>query len=53
DLRRQIWQRLATDYKPTSLLDSIGHESPLEELPQALAAILQGGVRGRTIIRIG
>ena len=53
ELRRQIWQQLATDYKPGALLESIGHESSLEELPHALAAILQGEIRGRTIIKIG
>lgn len=53
ELRRQLWQNLASDYKPTLLLDGIGHETSLEELPQALTSILHGGVRGRTIVRIG
>ena len=52
ELRRQIWEHLASDYKPKRLLDLIGHEAPFAELPQALAAILKGGVRGRTIIRM-
>jgi acrylyl-CoA reductase (NADPH) len=52
ELRRQIWQHLASDYKPKSLLTTIAHEVPLDELPQALATILKGGVRGRTIVRI-
>ena len=51
-LRRTIWEHLASDYKPKHLLDLIGHEAPFEELPQALATILKGGVRGRTIIKI-
>ena len=51
-LRRTIWEHLASDYKPRHLLDLVGHEAPFEELPQALAAILKGGVRGRTIIKI-
>src|SRR5207247_9839409 len=53
ELRRQIWHRLASNYKPRQLLDTIGHEVPFEALPQALATILKGGVRGRTIIKIG
>ena len=53
ELRRQIWDHLASDYKPARLLDLIGHEAPFVELPQALAAILKGGVRGRTIIKVG
>jgi acrylyl-CoA reductase (NADPH) len=52
ELRRQIWEHLASDYKPKSLLATIAHELPFDELPQALATILKGGVRGRTIIRI-
>ncbi len=52
ELRRQIWEHLASDYKPKHLLDLIGHEAPFVELPQALAAILKGGVRGRTIIKV-
>lgn len=52
ELRRQLWQHLASDYKPKHLLDTIGHEVPLDQLPQALATTIKGGVRGRTIIRI-
>src|SRR5436305_6426511 len=52
ELRRQIWEHLASDYKPKHLLDLIGREAPFAELPQALAAILNGGVRGRTIIKV-
>ncbi len=52
ELRRQLWQQLASDYKPDTLLDSIGKEASLEELPQVLATILKGGIRGRTIVRI-
>ena len=52
ELRRQLWEHLASDYKPKHLLDTIGHEVPLDQLPQALATIIKGGVRGRTIIRI-
>lgn len=51
-LRHTIWEHLASDYKPKHLLDLVGHEAPFEELPQTLAAILKGGVRGRTIIKI-
>ena len=53
ELRRQLWQQLATDYKPDALLDSIGKEASLEELPSVLSTILKGGIRGRTIVRIG
>jgi acrylyl-CoA reductase (NADPH) len=52
ELRHQLWQHLASDYKPRHLLDIIGHEVPLEELPKVLATILKGGTRGRTIIKV-
>ena len=52
ELRRQVWEHLASDYKPEHLLDLIGHEAPFEELPQALATVLKGGVRGRTVIKV-
>ena len=53
ELRRQVWAHLASDYKPTHLLDLIGHEVPLANLPQVLATVLKGGVRGRTIVKVG
>jgi putative YhdH/YhfP family quinone oxidoreductase len=52
ELRSNLWRRLASNYKPGHLLDRIGNEVPFEELPQALATILKGGTRGRTIIKI-
>jgi acrylyl-CoA reductase (NADPH) len=52
ELRSLLWRRLASDFKPKHLLDMIGHEVPLEELPQVLATILKGGTRGHTIIKM-
>ncbi len=52
ELRRAIWQRLASDYKPAQLLTTIGHEASFEELPEALARVLKGEARGHTIIKI-
>lgn len=53
ELRRTLWQHLATDYKPEQLLGRIGHEASFEELPAALARVLKGEARGHTIINIG
>lgn len=53
ELRRELWQRLASDYKPPKLLSHIGQEISFEELPTALARILKGGARGHTIVKIG
>lgn len=53
ELRRELWQRLADDYKPAHLLSAIGHEVSFEELPDALERVLKGKARGHTIIKIG
>lgn len=50
-LRRDIWQRLATSYRPA--LSHIGHEVRFEALPEALARVLKGEARGHTVVRIG
>ncbi len=53
ELRREIWQRLATDYKPAQLASHIGREVGFEELPEALARVLKGSARGHTVVKIG
>ncbi|MBA2393086.1 MAG: acryloyl-CoA reductase [Ktedonobacteraceae bacterium] len=50
ELRQQIWQHLASDYRPD--LETIAHEVAFEELPQALATILKGGTKGRVVVRV-
>jgi putative YhdH/YhfP family quinone oxidoreductase len=52
DTRRMIWERMATDFKPSDFLDTIKNEITLEELPQSLSAILKGASRGRTIVKL-
>lgn len=52
DVRVKLWERLAGDLKPENLLDSIGYEIALDEIPLAVSAILKGDVRGRTIVRL-
>ncbi|GHO97274.1 hypothetical protein KSF_073220 [Reticulibacter mediterranei] len=52
ELRRELWQHLADDYKPAHLLSAIGHEISFEELPAALERVLKGEARGHTIIRM-
>ncbi len=52
-VRERLWQRLASDLKPRGLTDSIGYEISLQQLPEVLAAILKGAVRGRAIVRPG
>jgi len=52
ELRKKIWDRMATDYKPDLLLSDVGQEINLEQLPETLANILKGKVRGRTIVKV-
>ncbi len=51
ELRRQVWQRLATDLKPDTL-NEIENEISLDELPDTLQSILQSKVRGRTVVNL-
>ncbi|REJ11057.1 NADPH:quinone oxidoreductase family protein [Halobacillus trueperi] len=51
DLREKLWQRMAADLKPDDL-GEIENEVSLKELPDTLSDILQGKVRGRTVVNI-
>ena len=51
DLRREVWNRLATDLKPAGLR-SIAHEIPLEGLPDAFTTLLNAAARGRHVVRL-
>jgi NADPH:quinone reductase-like Zn-dependent oxidoreductase len=50
--RREIWDRLATDLRPSDLGARV-EEVTLETLPGALDAILAGAARGRWVVRVG
>lgn len=52
EVRAQLWKRMASDLKPSELLDSIAVEISLEELPQTLPIILKGQARGRFVVKI-
>ncbi|MCF8567197.1 acryloyl-CoA reductase [Alicyclobacillus tolerans] len=51
DSRLQVWDRLAASLS-ASQLDAMAVETPFDELPEALSAILKGGVRGRVVITL-
>ena len=48
-LRERIWQRLATDLRPRHLA-RIAKVVPFESLPEAITTVVEGRVRGRTVI---
>lgn len=51
-LRLELWRRLGGDLKPSGLLDLIAREITLDGLNEAVAKILKGEMRGRTLIRL-
>jgi acrylyl-CoA reductase (NADPH) len=52
DARRKTWARLADDLRPSHVSDTIAREIGLDELDDALDAILRGELQGRTIVRV-
>ena len=50
-LRREIWRRLVTDLRPR-LLAQVAHIVPFPGLSQVFPQMLQGGLRGRTVVRM-
>jgi acrylyl-CoA reductase (NADPH) len=51
DRRLEAWARLAKDL-PLDKLDAVTNEAPLAQLPELAGKILQGQVRGRTVIDV-
>lgn len=47
DLRVNLWQQMAYE-KRSNLMEDIGQELTLDELPGVLSNILEGKIRGRT-----
>ena len=50
--REAVWQRLASDYKPTHLDQLIHEEIRLDQLPDTLPILLKGGATGRFIVKL-
>jgi len=51
EVRRAVWQRLASDLKPMSL-DTMGVDVGLDDVTGVLDDILQGSVAGRAVVDI-
>lgn len=51
-LRLKIWQRIATDLKPSKLNLMVAQTVPFEELPSVFQPLLDGKQIGRTVIKI-
>lgn len=52
DVRLKIWNRLATDFKPTNLESFIHQEVTLQQLPDVLPMLLKGQARGRFLVKL-
>lgn len=50
DLRLQVWQKLAGDWKPEQLHDLVTEVS-LEGLDEKIEAILKGAIKGRVLVK--
>jgi putative YhdH/YhfP family quinone oxidoreductase len=52
DIREQVWQHLASDWKPAHLERICTREVGLDALPAVFATMLAGGSTGRTLVAI-
>ncbi|RLL48540.1 acryloyl-CoA reductase [Oceanobacillus piezotolerans] len=50
--RLEAWSRLGDDLKPSALNEEMVTEVSLTELPEVLGRILEGKVRGRTLVKL-
>ncbi len=51
ELRRNLWERIATDLKPQDIDGIVQREATIEDLPEITETILKGGIRGRVLIK--
>ncbi|MEP7214770.1 MAG: oxidoreductase [Anaerolineaceae bacterium] len=51
-VRLRMWSRLGSDLKPHGLMESIAVETNLEGVVSVAGQILDGQVRGRTLVRV-
>ncbi|MHA0856055.1 acrylyl-CoA reductase family protein [Paenibacillus sp. CMAA1364] len=52
ELRQKVWAKLASDWKPVTMLEQGIAEISLHELPDVLETILQAGAVGRTVVKL-
>lgn len=51
ELRRTVWNQLGSEWRLPNL-EQLADECPLEGLEEKIAAILQGQLQGRTVVRL-
>ncbi len=52
EIRLAVWKRIATDLRPRHLDRIVTRTIAFDELPGAFPAYIQGGVVGRTVVKI-
>jgi acrylyl-CoA reductase (NADPH) len=52
DLRRETWQRLASDMRPRALAKVAPSDITLDDLPRAFDTLMKGQARGRFVVRL-
>ena len=52
ELRREVWGRLATDWRPAGLEDAIARDVGLDDIEPVLDALLAGQAVGRTVVTL-
>lgn len=52
ETRLNVWNRLATDFKPANIDQFIQQEVSLQELPDVLPILLKGQARGRILVKL-
>lgn len=53
DVRLSVWERLASDLKPSCFDQMIQDEITLEQLPEIAPKYIAGAMTGRTLVKIG
>jgi len=51
ELRRETWQKIATEYKPSKLNESVVRTVSINQLDQAFSAMQKGRIVGRTVVK--
>ena len=52
DLRRKLWARLGSEWKPPHLGEIIRKEVSLQDMPELFEQMLEGRSLGRTVVKI-
>ncbi len=53
DVRTQLWDRLANEWRPPNLDEICNEEVALDEMEPVFKRMMKGGSLGRTVVRIG